>query len=56
MVRAGDLVDGEFVCDLGLLPMMLHQLHFAQPHVIYAGGLEVAGISSDIKTAQRRAA
>jgi Hint domain len=56
MVRAGDLVDGEFICDVGLQPMMLHQLHFAKPHVIYAGGLEVAGISGETGTDLRPAA
>lgn len=55
VVRAGDLVDGEFICDLGLQPMMLHQLHFARPYVIYAGGLEVAG-TSGIETELRSAA
>jgi hypothetical protein len=56
IVPARDLIDGEFICDLGVQPLMLHQLHFAQPHVIYAGGLEVAGISSEINTILRSAA
>ena len=43
MVRAVDLVDGEFICDLGMRAMVVHQLHFSAPHVVYAGGLEVAG-------------
>ena len=42
LVAIGDLVDGEFICDLGLTPMALHQLHFAGDHVLYAGGLEMA--------------
>ena len=44
LVQASQLIDGEFICDLGLQPMTLYQLHFSQPHVIYAGGLEVAGV------------
>ncbi len=56
MVRAVDLVDGEFICDLGLQLMMLHQLHFAKPHVIYAGGLEVAGIGGESESKLRPAA
>lgn len=43
MVRADALVDGEFICDLGPCEMQLFQLHFDEPHVLYAGGLEVAG-------------
>jgi Hint domain len=43
LVRADALVDGEFVCDLGPALQRLHHLHFDQPCVIYAGGLEVAG-------------
>lgn len=42
MVRADTLVDGEFIRDLGPQKMLLHQLHFATPHVIYAGGLELS--------------
>jgi len=45
MVRADELVDGEFVRDLGPQKMMLHQLHFADPHVVYAGGLELSCMS-----------
>lgn len=56
MVRAGDLVDGEFICDLGQQTMRLHQLHFAKSHVIYAGGLEVAGMCSAPEMALRAAA
>lgn len=47
MVRAADLIDDEFICDLGPRSMMLYQLHFSSPHVVYAGGLEVAGIAAD---------
>ncbi|MHA6262204.1 Hint domain-containing protein [Arenibacterium sp. CAU 1754] len=42
MVRADALIDNEFVRDLGLREMMLHQLEFGAPRVVYAGGLELA--------------
>lgn len=42
MVRADALVDGEFIRDLGQQNMELYQLHFEAPHVLYAGGLELA--------------
>jgi Hint domain-containing protein len=47
MVRADALVDGEFVCDLGPQKMLLHQLGFDAPHVVYAGGLELSCMSED---------
>lgn len=56
LVSACDIVDGEFICDLGLVPMVLHQLRFDHPHVIYAGGLEVACGPSKTRTALRTAA
>jgi hypothetical protein len=43
MVEADRLVDGEFIRDMGLQPMELYQLQFDTPHVVYAGGMEVAG-------------
>ena len=42
LARAGSLVDGEFICDLGPHEMTLTVLRFSRPNVIYAGGLEVA--------------
>ncbi|MFT7593613.1 MAG: hypothetical protein ACI8R4_000927 [Paracoccaceae bacterium] len=42
MVRADALVDGTFICDLGLQKMTLYQLQFADLHVLYVGGMEVA--------------
>ena len=42
LAPAGALVDGEFVLDLGPGRMDLHRLRFDAPHVIYAGGLELA--------------
>jgi len=42
LVCAIQLVDGEFVRDLGPQQLLLHQLGFDHPQIIYAGGLEVA--------------
>lgn len=42
MARAGELIDGEFITDLGLQKMLLHQLCFDTPHVFYGGGLELS--------------
>ncbi|MFK7754429.1 MAG: Hint domain-containing protein [Sedimentitalea sp.] len=55
MVRADALVDGEFVRDLGLQDMILHQIHLAHPHVVYAGGLELANCAMPTATLRRRA-
>ena len=41
LVEARALIDGEFIRDLGRREVVLHQLHFDRPHVIYAGGLEL---------------
>lgn len=48
MVRADALVDDEFIRDLGPQKMLLHQLQFAAPHVIYAGGLELSCLTGDV--------
>ncbi|MEX0349894.1 MAG: Hint domain-containing protein [Paracoccaceae bacterium] len=42
MVRADALLDGEFIRDLGIREMVLYQIEFDAPHVLYAGGLELA--------------
>lgn len=42
VVEAGQLIDDEFICDLGVRPMQLVQLIFEKPHVIYSDGLEIA--------------
>ncbi|MEP4038492.1 Hint domain-containing protein [Pseudophaeobacter sp.] len=42
LARAATLVDEEFICDLGPREITLTVLHFGRPHIIYAGGLEVA--------------
>lgn len=42
IVRAGALVDGEFIRHLGPRDMSLCMLRFNRPHIVYAGGLEVA--------------
>ncbi|QJF51528.1 Hint domain-containing protein [Roseobacter ponti] len=41
LVRAGDLADGEFVRDLGQLPVTLYRIRCGEPAVIYAGGMEL---------------
>lgn len=41
MIRADDLIDGEFVRALGPCRVVTHHLIFDRPHVIYAGGLEL---------------
>lgn len=46
VVPAYELVDGEFVRDLGLQMMELTVLEFSRPHVIYAGGLELAAAAA----------
>ena len=43
MVAADELVDGEFVLDVGLQQQRIYHLEFDTPQVIYAGGLEIAG-------------
>ena len=42
VVEAGQLIDNEFIVDLGVRPLLLVQLTFDKPHVIYSDGLEVA--------------
>ena len=42
VVPAYELVDGEHICDLGMQMTELVVLEFARPHVIFAGGLELA--------------
>lgn len=43
VVRAGALVDGEFILSLGEREMTLFELEFDTPHVLYIDGLELAG-------------
>lgn len=43
MIPAAALIDGEFIRDLGEQTVPLYQLRFDRDHVIYAGGLELAG-------------
>lgn len=42
LIPVGELVDGEFLRDLGLMPMTFYHLHFERPGVIHADGLELA--------------
>ena len=39
VVEAGDLIDGEFITDLGTRDLQLAHLTFDRQHVIYADGL-----------------
>lgn len=41
MVAAQQLIDGEYITDLGETRMTLYRIEFDAPHVIYADGLEV---------------
>ncbi|MFK7746142.1 MAG: Hint domain-containing protein, partial [Roseobacter sp.] len=43
---AGDLVDGEFVRDLGFQPMTLYRVFCAEPQVLYADGMELGSADS----------
>lgn len=47
VVRAGALVDGEFILALGEQPMALFELEFDTPHVLYIDGLELAGFEAN---------
>jgi hypothetical protein len=42
IVQAGDLIDGEFITDLGARDLHLVYLTFDRQHVIYADGLEIS--------------
>ncbi len=42
VVPAFELIDGEFICDMGLQMLDLCILSFDRPHVIYADGMEVS--------------
>jgi hypothetical protein len=42
IVQAGQLIDGEFITDLGIRDLHLVHLTFDRPHVIYADGLEIS--------------
>lgn len=46
VVPAHELVDGEFIRDLGLQMTGLTVLQFARPHVIYAAGVELSATSA----------
>ncbi|MFT6457670.1 MAG: hypothetical protein ACJARR_000516 [Pseudophaeobacter arcticus] len=53
LARAASLVDGEFICDLGLRQMTLTVLRFSRPHIIYASGLEVAAARGALSAQSR---
>jgi hypothetical protein len=41
LVPAGDLIDGEYLRDLGQVPLTFYQLSFARPVILHADGLEL---------------
>jgi hypothetical protein len=45
VVRAGQLIDGEFITDAGRQALITYDLHFDRPHILYVDGLEVASQS-----------
>ena len=55
LVCADSLVDGEFICDLGLQKMQLYQLQFETAHVVYAGGLELSCMTVEAAKLRRAA-
>ena len=45
LAPAASLVDGEFITSEGLMTMVLYELQFDAPHVVYVDGLELgAGV------------
>ncbi|MCF6231702.1 MAG: Hint domain-containing protein [Rhodobacteraceae bacterium] len=50
LVRADALVDDEFIRDLGVQKLHLHQLEFGAPHIIYVGGVELSCMTSGTQT------
>ena len=45
LAPAASLVDGEFITSEGLVTMVLYELQFEAPHVVYVDGLELgAGV------------
>lgn len=42
LVAARTLVDGEFICDLGMQEQTLYQIFCDGPHILYADGLEIS--------------
>lgn len=42
LVPSARLVDGEFIRNIGAVPLSLVELEFDAPHILYADGLEVA--------------
>lgn len=55
LLRAGDLVDGEFVRDLGLHPMTVYRVFCNAPQVIYADGLEMGTADAVAECVPRQA-
>ena len=56
MVPVSQLIDGEFITEMGEQEMTLYALSFARPHVLYVDGLEVASGGQAAKRANEKAA
>lgn len=55
LASAGQLVDGEFIKDIGPRKLVLFRLAFDRPRVIYVNGLEL-GTSGEVNKPQRAVA
>ncbi len=55
MIRAGQLVDDEFILDIGPRKLVLFRLAFDRPRIIYANGIEL-GTSDEAMTPHRAVA
>ncbi len=53
LAKSEDLVDGEFIRDLGERHLDLIQLRFDRPHILYCGGLELSSepLPADLRPA-----
>ncbi len=53
LVTARDLVDGEYVRDIGFMPLTVYRLTCANPAVIYADGMELGTADTEATTKLR---
>ena len=53
LVTARDLVDGEYVRDIGFMPLSVYRLTCATPAVIYADGMELGTADTEATTKLR---
>ncbi len=49
VVPISRLLDGQYICDLGVLDVHIITLQFDEPHILYADGLEVAPIGQAVQ-------